>query len=105
MLFPAPYDVLEKKVKTMVMGTKQGLRRRSTLVISSDDETGPSAVNDDDVEGGDSPPARGREKREASTSLEAEAPKRGRGSLVDNSAWDVDSSPERPRRTKPRAAS
>ena len=105
MLFPAPYDVPEKKVKTTAKGTRSGLRRRSTLVISSDDEIDPSVTDDDDEEGGDSPPTGGREKREASTSLEAEAPKRGRGSLADNSVWDVDSSPERPRRTKPRAAS
>ena len=105
MLFPAPYGVPEKKVKTTVKGTRHGLRRRSTLVISSDDETDPLAVDDDDEEGGGSPPVRAREKREASTSLEAEAPKRGRGSLAGDSAWDVDSSPRRPLRTKPWAAS
>ena len=105
MLFLAPYDVPEKKVKTTAKGTRSGIRRRSTLVISSDNEIDPSATDDDEEEVGDSPPAGGREKREASMSLEAEAPKRGRGSLADNSAWDVDSSPERPRRTKPRAAS
>ena len=105
MLFPVSYDVPEKKVKTTAKGTRSGLCQRSTLVILSDDETDPSAANDDDKEGGDSPLARGREKREAPMSLEAEAPKRGRGSLADNSVWDVDSSPERPRRTKPRVAS
>ena len=105
MLFSAPYDVSKKKVKTTAKGTRSRLRRRSTLVISSDYEIDPSPADDDDEEGGDSPPAGGRKKREASMSLEAEAPKRGRGSLADNSAWDVDSSPERPRRTKPWAAS
>ena len=105
MLFMVPYDVPEKMVKTMAKGTRSGLRRRSTLVISSDNETDPWAPDDDDKEGGDSPPPRGREKREASTSLEAEAPRRGKGSLTDNSTWDVDNSPERHRRTKPRAAS
>ena len=85
MLFLAPYDVPEKKVKTTVKGTGRGLHRRSTLVISSNDETDPSTADDDNEEGGDSPPARGREKREASTSLDAEAPKRGRGALTDNS--------------------
>ena len=105
MLFPVPYDVPEKKVKTTAKGTRSGLRRGNTLVVSSDDETVPSAPDDGDEEGGDSPPAGGRKKREASTSLEAEAAKRGRGSHADNSVWDVDSRPERPRRTKPRAAS
>lgn len=41
----------------------------------------------------------------ASTNLEAEAPKKGKGPLADNSAWDVDSSPERRPWNKPLAAS
>ena len=51
------------------------------------------------------PPEGGRKKRAASTNLEAEAPKRGKGPLADNSAWDVDSSLERRPRNKPLAAS
>ena len=73
----------------------------------SEDKTHSSAAEDEEEEEeeSDSPPDGGRKKRAASTNLEAEAPKRGKGSLADNSAWDVDSSPERPRRTKPQAAS
>ena len=76
--------------------------------MMSEDETHTSFAEDDDEEEeeeDDSPPEVGRKKRAASTNLEAKAPKRGEVSLADNSAWDVDSSPERPRRTKPRAAS
>ena len=51
------------------------------------------------------PPEGGRKKRAASTNLEAEASKRGKGSLADNSAWGVDSSPERRPRDKPLAES
>ena len=46
----------------------------------------------------------GRKKREASINLEAKAPKRGKGPPADNSAWDVDSSPNRRPRSKPLAA-
>ena len=53
----------------------------------------------------DSPTDGGRKKRAASTILEAEAPKKGKSPLAGSSAWDVDSSPERHPRTKPRAAS
>nr|XP_040254001.1 nucleolar and coiled-body phosphoprotein 1-like [Aegilops tauschii subsp. strangulata] len=74
----------------------------------SKDETRSSSAEDDDKEEeeeDDSPPEVGRKKRTASTNLEAKAPKRGKGFRTDNSVWDVDSSPERPSRAKPRAAS
>ena len=62
MLFRAPYDVLEKKVKTTFKGTRRGLHRRSTLVVSSDDETDPSAAEDNNEEGGTPPCERKVEK-------------------------------------------
>ena len=107
MLFPAPYDVPEKKAKKTAKGARSGLRRKGASDVTSEDETHSSAAEDDDEEEeeSDSPPEGGRKKRAASTNLEAKAPKRGKGSLADNSAWDVDSSPERMPRTKPRAAS
>ena len=75
--------------------------------MSSEDKTHSSTAEDDEEEEeeSNSPPAGGRKKRAASTNLEAEAPKRGKGPLADNSAWDVDSSPERPPRSKPLATS
>ena len=106
MLFPAPYEVPEKKAKKMAKGARSGLCRKGASDITSGDETHSSATEDGDKEEEENdPPKGGRKKRGASTNLEAKAPKRGKGSLADNSAWDVDSSPERSPRTKPPAAS
>ena len=76
-------------------------------MTSEDNENHSSAAEDDDdeEEESSSPPEGGRKKRAASTNLEAEAPKSGKGPVADNSAWDVDSSPERRPRAKPQAAS
>ena len=72
----------------------------------SEEKTHSSAAEDDEEEEErNSPPDGGRKKRAASTNLEAEAPKKGKGSLADKTAWDVDSSPERRPRSKPLAAS
>ena len=107
MLFPAPYDVPEKKAKKTAKGTRSGLCRKGASDMSSEDETDSSAAEDDgeEEEEGGFPPKGGKKKREASMNLEAKAPKRGKGSLASDSAWDVDSSPEQMPRTKPRAAS
>ena len=95
MLVPAPYTKPKKKAKGKAKGVRSGPRRRCTS-----DKTRSSATEDDDdeeeEEESDSPLDGGRKKRAASTNLEAEAPKRGKGPLVDHSAWDVDRSPERP---------
>ena len=76
-------------------------------MTSEDNETHSSATKDDDKEEEESspPPEGGRKKRVASTNLEAEASKRGKSSLADNSAWDVDSSPKPRPRNKPLVAS
>nr|XP_045084079.1 uncharacterized protein LOC120963971 [Aegilops tauschii subsp. strangulata] len=107
MLFPAPYEVPEKAAKKVAKGVKKGPRRKSTPDVMSGRETSSSSADDDngEEEENDSPPDVGRKKRAAPTSPGVKTPKRVRGSLVDNSVWDVDSSPERPRRTKPQAAS
>ena len=107
MLFPAPYEVPEKTAKKAAKGARRGPRRKGASDVMSEDETHSSSAEDDDEEEEeeDSPPEVGRKKRTASTHLEAKAPKRGKGFPVDNSAWDVDSSPERLSRAKPRAAS
>ena len=106
-MFPAPYEVPEKMAKKAAQGAKKGPCRKSTPDVTSGSETSSSSADDDneEEEENNSPPEAGRKKRAAPTSPEAEAPKRVKGSLADNSVWDVDSSPERPRRTKPRAAS
>ena len=85
----------------------KGPRQKGALDVMSKDESSSLFADDDDEEEeeSDSLPEVGRKKRAAPADPEAKAPKRVRGSLADNSVWDVDSSPERPRRTKPRAAS
>ena len=106
MLVPAPYQAPEKKAKKKAKGTRGGLRRKGASdMMSEATRTHSSAAEDEEEEESNSPPEGGRKKREASTNLEAEASKRGKGSLADNSAWDVDSSPERRPRDKPLAKS
>ena len=106
MLFPAPYVVPEKTAKKAAKGAKKGPCQKGASDMSSEDETSSSSDDDDEEEEEhDSPPEVGRKKRAAPTNSEAKVPKRVKGSQADNSVWDIDSSPERPRRTKPRAAS
>ena len=107
MLFPAPYDVSEKTTKKAAKGAKKGPCQKGAPDMSSEDETSSSSDDDDEEEEeeNDSPPEVGRKKRAAPPDPEAKAPKKVKGSQTDNSVWDIDSSPERPRRTKPRAAS
>ena len=112
MLVPAPYKAPEKKAKKKAKGAKSGLRRKGTSdVTSEDDETHSSVPEDNDEEEEEEeeennpPPEERRKKRAASTNLEAGTPKRGKGALAVNTAWDVDSSPERRPRTKPQATS
>ena len=79
--------------------------------MTSEDEEAHSSVPEDDEEEEEEeeeknpPPEEGKKKRGASTNLEAGTPEKGKGALAVNTAWDVDSSPERRLRTKPRAAS
>ena len=105
MLVPAPYRPLEKKAK----GANGGPRRKGASDAMSEDEVTLSYATEDDdneeEEENNPPPDEGKKKRAASMNLEAEMSKKGKGSLTDNSTWDVDSSPERCPRNKPRAAS
>ena len=107
MLFPAPYEVPEMTARKAAKGAKRGPRRKGASDVTSEDKTRSSAAEDDDdeEEESDSPPDGRRKQRAASATLEVEAPKRGKGSLTDNYAWDVEDSPERRPRAKPRAAS
>ena len=47
MLFPAPYDVLEKKAKKTAKGTRSGLRQKGASDMSSEDETHSSVAEDE----------------------------------------------------------
>ena len=107
MLVPAPYKTPENKAK----GAKSGPCPRGASDMTSEDEEAHSSVPEDDdkeeeeEEEKNPPPEEGKKKRAASTNLEAGTPKKGKGAPAVNTAWDVDSSPERRPRTKPRAAS
>nr|XP_020162890.1 uncharacterized protein LOC109748265 [Aegilops tauschii subsp. strangulata] len=108
MLVPAPYKEPEKKAK----GAKSGpCRKGASDAMSEDEEAHSSVPGDDDEEKEEeeeednSPSEERRKKRAAPTNLEAGTPKRGKGALAANTAWDVDSSPEPHPRSKPRAAS
>ena len=107
MLVPAPYTAPAKKATGKAKGVRSGPRRKGASDATSEDKIRSFVAEDDDdeEEKSDSPSDGGRKKRAASTILEAEAPKKGKGPLAGSSAWDVDSSPERRPRTKPRAAS
>ena len=58
MLFPAPYDVPEKKAKKTAKGARSGPRQKSASDMTSKDETHSSAAedNDEEEEESDSPP-------------------------------------------------
>ena len=99
MLVPAPYQAPEKKAK----GTRGGIRHNVTPEDA--DTHSPPAIDDEEEKESDSPPEGGRKKRAASTHLEAEASKKGKVSLMDDSAWDIDSSSEWHPRDKPLAES
>ena len=107
MLVPVPYKAPEKKAKKKAKGAKSGLRRKGTSdAASEDDETHSSVPEDNDggeeeEEENNPPPEERKKKRAAPAHLEAEAPKKGKGVPAANTAWDVDSSPERRPRTKP----
>ena len=103
MLVLPPYVAPKKKAK----GTRGGLCCKGTLDVTFEDADthSPPATGDEEEEESNSPPEGGRKKRATSTNLEAEVSKSGKGSLADNSAWDVGSSLERRPRDKPLAES
>ena len=70
MLFPAPYEVLEKTSKKAAKGVQRGTCRKGASDVMSEDETHSSSAKDDDEEEeqeDDSPPVVGRKKRAAFT--------------------------------------
>ena len=106
MLVPAPYKAPEKKAK----GAKSGPRHKGTSDATFEDDEAHSSVPEDNDEEGEEeennpPPEEEKKKRAASAHPEAKAPKKGKGAPAVNTAWDVDSSPERRPRTRPQAAS
>ena len=104
MLVPAPYKAREKKAN----GAKSGPRRKGTSDVTSEDDEAHSSVPEDndeeeeEEEENNPPPEERKKKRAASAHLEAETPKKGKGVPAVNTAWDIDSRPERHPRAKPR---
>ena len=79
----APYTAPAKKAMGKAKGVWSGPHRKGDSDATSEDKTRSSVAEDDDEEEKiDSPPDRGRKKRAASTILEAEVPKKGKGPLV-----------------------
>ena len=80
MLVPAPYKVPKKTAEKEAKNTRGGLRRCGTSDTISEGSDARSASEEDEEEEEDESPAGGRKKRTASVHLEAELPKKGKGS-------------------------
>ena len=112
MLVPTPYKAPEKKAKKKAKRAKSGPRRKGTSDATSEDDEAHSSIPEDndeeeeeEEENNPPPEEKKKKKRAALAHLEAETPKKGKGVPAVNTAWDVESSPERRPRTKPQAAS
>ena len=99
MLVLAPYQAQEKKAKKKGKEAKSGLRHKGASdVVSEDTETHSSPDKDEgEEEESNSPLKWGKKKRGASADLEAEASKKGRLSLMDDSKSDADEWHPRPK--------
>ena len=101
MLVPAPYEEQKKEASKKAKETRSGLRRRGASDTKSEDSSNHPSSEDEEEEGEDESPAGGWKKRTASSSLEAESPKRGKGSLPEASTTAAHSSPEWDPRAQP----
>ena len=101
MLVPAHYEAPKKEASKKVKKTRSGLRHCEASDAKSEDSSDhPSSKDEEEEEEDESPVGEGK-KRTASSSLEAELPKRGRGSLPEASTTAADSSPEWDPRAQP----
>ena len=99
---PAPYEAPKKEASKKVKKTRSGLRRRDASDTKSKDSSDyPSSEDEEEEAEEDEPPVGDGKKRTASSSLEAESPKRGKGSLPEASTTAADSSPEWDPRVQP----
>ena len=95
MLVPAPYEAPKKEASEKVKKTRSGLHRREASDAKSEDSSdAPSSEDEEEEAKEDEPHSAGGKKRAASPSLEAESPKRGRGSHPEASTLAADSGPE-----------
>ena len=107
MLFPAPYEVPEKKAKKKAAGTTKGLRHKVVSDSSSEDTKAHSSNKDEEEEEEIPPPPTGGrgKKRKAVPQGEAEASKKGKTLLPDHSTTATYSGEEWLPRDKPLANS
>ena len=102
MLVPAPYEAPKKEASKKVKKTRSGLRRReASNAKSGDSSDAPSSEGKEEEVEEDEPHSEGGRKHAAFLSLEAESPKRGKGSLPEASTMAADSSPEWDPRVQP----
>ena len=101
MLVPAPYEAPKKEASKKVKKTQSGLRRCDASNSKSEDSSDHPSSKDEEEEEEDESPTRGGKKRMASSSLEAESLKRGKGSLPEASTTAADSSLEWDPRVQP----
>ena len=106
MLFPAPYEVPEKKAKKKATGTRRSSRCQVVSDSSSDNSETHSSREDEEEEEEASPPlAGGGKKRKAAPTGEAEGSKKGKTLPPDYSTNADDGEEEWPHRAKPLARS
>ena len=94
MLVPAPYEAPKKEAHKEAKETRSGLRRRGASDTKSDDSNTHLSSEEEEEEEEDESPMGGGKKRTASSSLEAELPKRGKTFLLEASTMASESSPE-----------
>ena len=99
MLVPAPYQAPAKKDK------KKKREESTSDAMSGDADAQSSHEGDDEEEEEEEDPLCKGKKRAASEDLEAEASKRDKITLPDDSESDAEAIPKHRRRTKPQADS
>ena len=102
MLVPVPYEAPKKEASKKVKKTRSGLHRHEDSDAKSEDSNdAPSSEDEEEEAEEDEPHSEGAKKRAASPSLEAESPKRGRGSHPEASTPASDNSSERDPEAQP----
>ena len=102
MLVPAPYEAPKKEASKKVKKTRSGLCHRDASDAKSEDSSdAPSSEEEEEEAEEDGPHSEGGKKHAASPSLEAESPKRGRGSHPEASTTAADNSLEWNPRAQP----
>ena len=102
MLVPAPYKAPKKEASKQVKKTRSGLHCHEALDTRSEGSSNaPSSEDEEEEAEEDEPRSAGGKKRATSPSLEAESPKRRRGSPPEASTPAADNGPEWDPRAQP----